>query len=69
MFCGLQLNEAITRADVMQTVAYMNDVYSRIDRLLDTHRVYKVNFLIYLTTNHEICFRYASGVPGVYRLR
>ncbi|XP_026485563.2 soluble guanylate cyclase 89Da-like [Vanessa tameamea] len=42
MFCGLQLNEAITRADVMQTVAYMNDVYSRIDRLLDTHRVYKV---------------------------
>ncbi|KAJ2947593.1 hypothetical protein O0L34_g17390 [Tuta absoluta] len=42
MFCGLQLGEAGTRADVMQTVAYMNDVYSKIDRLLDGHRVYKV---------------------------
>ncbi|KAJ0177945.1 hypothetical protein K1T71_006818 [Dendrolimus kikuchii] len=42
IFCGVQLAEAGTRADVMQTVAYMNDVYSRIDRLLDTHRVYKV---------------------------
>ncbi|XP_026333565.1 soluble guanylate cyclase 89Db-like [Hyposmocoma kahamanoa] len=42
MFCGLQIAEAGTRADVMQTVAYMNDVYSRIDRLLDSHRVYKV---------------------------
>ncbi|CAH2040760.1 unnamed protein product, partial [Iphiclides podalirius] len=42
MFCGVQLAEAGTRADVMQTVAYMNDVYSRIDRLLDSHRVYKV---------------------------
>lgn len=42
MFCGLQLAEVGTRADVMQTVAYMNDVYSRIDRLLDAHRVYKV---------------------------
>ncbi|XP_075976292.1 soluble guanylate cyclase 89Db-like [Anticarsia gemmatalis] len=42
IFCGVQLAQADTRADVMQTVAYMNDVYSRIDRLLDTHRVYKV---------------------------
>ncbi|XP_041968469.1 soluble guanylate cyclase 89Db-like [Aricia agestis] len=42
MFCGLQLAEAGSRAGVMQTVSYMNDVYSRIDRLLDTHRVYKV---------------------------
>ncbi|XP_026732145.1 soluble guanylate cyclase 89Da-like [Trichoplusia ni] len=42
IFCGVQIAEAGTRADVMQTVAYMNDVYSRIDRLLDTHRVYKV---------------------------
>ncbi|XP_068624061.1 soluble guanylate cyclase 89Db-like [Battus philenor] len=42
MFCGVQLLEAGTRADVMQTVAYMNDVYSKIDRLLDAHRVYKV---------------------------
>ncbi|KPJ02381.1 Soluble guanylate cyclase 89Db [Papilio xuthus] len=42
MFCGVQLAEAGSRADVMQTVAYMNDVYSRIDRLLDAHRVYKV---------------------------
>ncbi|CAH0674116.1 unnamed protein product [Spodoptera exigua] len=42
IFCAVQLAEAGTRADVMQTVAYMNDVYSRIDRLLDTHRVYKV---------------------------
>ncbi|XP_037296982.1 soluble guanylate cyclase 89Da [Manduca sexta] len=42
IFCGVQLAEAGTRADVMQTVAYMNDVYSRIDRLLDSHRVYKV---------------------------
>ncbi|XP_052754542.1 soluble guanylate cyclase 89Db-like [Galleria mellonella] len=42
IFCGVQLAEAGTRADVMQTVAYMNDIYSRIDRLLDTHRVYKV---------------------------
>ncbi|KPJ13190.1 Soluble guanylate cyclase 89Db [Papilio machaon] len=42
MFCGVQLAEAGSRAGVMQTVAYMNDVYSRIDRLLDAHRVYKV---------------------------
>lgn len=42
IFCGLKIVEAGTRADVMQTVAYMNDVYSRIDRLLDAHRVYKV---------------------------
>ncbi|CAH2229246.1 jg6753 [Pararge aegeria aegeria] len=42
MFCGIQLMETATRADVMQTVSYMNDVYSRIDRLLDSHRVYKV---------------------------
>ncbi|RVE54568.1 hypothetical protein evm_000689 [Chilo suppressalis] len=42
IFCGVQLSEAESRADVMQTVAYMNDLYSRIDRLLDTHRVYKV---------------------------
>ncbi|XP_028043656.1 soluble guanylate cyclase 89Da-like [Bombyx mandarina] len=42
IFCGVQVAEAGTRADVMQTVAYINDVYSRIDRLLDTHRVYKV---------------------------
>ncbi|KAJ8724287.1 hypothetical protein PYW08_015761 [Mythimna loreyi] len=42
IFCAVQLAEAGTRADVMQVVAYMNDVYSRIDRLLDTHRVYKV---------------------------
>ncbi|XP_059058652.1 soluble guanylate cyclase 89Db-like [Achroia grisella] len=42
IFCGVQLAAAGTRADVMQTVAYMNDIYSRIDRLLDTHRVYKV---------------------------
>ncbi|KOB67488.1 Soluble guanylate cyclase 89Da, partial [Operophtera brumata] len=41
IFCGLKIAEAGSRADVMQTVAYMNDVYSRIDRLLDTHRVYK----------------------------
>ncbi|XP_061705198.1 soluble guanylate cyclase 89Db-like isoform X2 [Cydia pomonella] len=42
MFCGVQLAEAGTRADVMHTVAHMNEVYSRIDRLLDAHRVYKV---------------------------
>lgn len=42
IFCGVQLAQADTRADVMQTVAYMNDIYSKIDRLLDTHRVYKV---------------------------
>ncbi|XP_045767946.1 soluble guanylate cyclase 89Db-like [Maniola jurtina] len=42
MFCGIPLMETATRADVMQTVSYMNDVYSRIDRLLDSHRVYKV---------------------------
>ncbi|XP_023944378.2 soluble guanylate cyclase 89Db [Bicyclus anynana] len=42
MFCGIQLADATTRADVMQTVSYMNDVYSRIDRMLDSHRVYKV---------------------------
>lgn len=42
MFCGVQLAQAGTRADVMQTTAYMNDVYSKIDRLLDSHRVYKV---------------------------
>ncbi|KAM3959755.1 soluble guanylate cyclase 89Db [Aphomia sociella] len=42
IFCGVQLAVAGTRADVMQTVAYINDIYSRIDRLLDSHRVYKV---------------------------
>ncbi|CAG4970004.1 unnamed protein product [Parnassius apollo] len=42
MFCGVQLSEAGTRAGVTHTVACMNDVYSKIDRLLDTHRVYKV---------------------------
>ncbi|XP_048477612.1 soluble guanylate cyclase 89Db [Plutella xylostella] len=44
MFCGVQLTEAGTRTGVMQTVAYINDVYSRIDRLLDSleARVYKV---------------------------
>ncbi|XP_073952165.1 soluble guanylate cyclase 89Db-like isoform X2 [Choristoneura fumiferana] len=42
MFCGVQLAEAGSRADVMHTVAHMNNVYSRIDRLLDGHRVYKV---------------------------
>ncbi|CAG9579622.1 unnamed protein product [Danaus chrysippus] len=42
MFCGIPVTEAGTRADVMHTVGYMNDVYSRIDRLLDSHRVYKV---------------------------
>ncbi|CAG4964513.1 unnamed protein product [Colias eurytheme] len=42
MFCGVQLTETGTREDVMATVSYMNDVYSRIDRLLDTHQVYKV---------------------------
>lgn len=42
MFCGVQLNEAGTRADVLQTVAEINEVYSKIDRLLDSHRVYKV---------------------------
>lgn len=45
MFCGLQLMEAGTRADVMQTVAHINEIYSRIDRLLDSHRVYKVSRL------------------------
>lgn len=49
IFCAVQLAEAGTRADVMQTVAYMNDVYSRIDRLLDTHRVYKVLLINYST--------------------
>ncbi|XP_060801983.1 soluble guanylate cyclase 89Db [Amyelois transitella] len=42
IFCGVQLSAAGTRADVMQTVAYINDIYSKIDRLLDSHRVYKV---------------------------
>ncbi|XP_053605241.1 soluble guanylate cyclase 89Da-like [Plodia interpunctella] len=42
IFCGVQLSTAGTRADVMQTVAYINDIYSKIDRLLDSHRVYKV---------------------------
>ncbi|XP_050680298.1 soluble guanylate cyclase 89Db-like [Leptidea sinapis] len=42
MFCGIQITETDTRTGVMATVGYMNDVYSRIDRLLDSHRVYKV---------------------------
>ncbi|XP_049870956.1 soluble guanylate cyclase 89Db-like [Pectinophora gossypiella] len=42
IFCAVQLSQAGSRADVMQTYAYMNDVYSKMDRLLDAHRVYKV---------------------------
>lgn len=59
IFCGVQLAQADTRADVMQTVAYMNDVYSRIDRLLDTHRVYKVtsrNVVFLLTSSKQLKF-------------
>ncbi|CAK1541298.1 unnamed protein product [Leptosia nina] len=42
MFCGIPLKETGTREDVMATVGYMNNVYSKIDRLLDSHQVYKV---------------------------
>ncbi|XP_022124835.2 soluble guanylate cyclase 89Db isoform X1 [Pieris rapae] len=42
MFCGFQIKQTGTREDVMATVGYMNSVYSKIDRLLDSHQVYKV---------------------------
>ncbi|GBP14597.1 Soluble guanylate cyclase 89Db [Eumeta japonica] len=45
IFCGVQLSQTGTRADVMQTFSQINDVYSRIDRLLDSHRVYKVTII------------------------
>ncbi|KAL4716312.1 hypothetical protein ACJJTC_014792 [Scirpophaga incertulas] len=69
IFCGVQLPEAESRADVMQTVAYINDLYSRIDRLLDTHRVYKVETVARAMPVLTIGIHSGSVVAGVLGLR
>ncbi|XP_072949959.1 soluble guanylate cyclase 89Db-like [Epargyreus clarus] len=60
MFCGIPITETGTRADVMQTVSYMNDVYSRIDRILDSHKVYKVETV-------GTVYMVVSGAPERWR--